>query len=563
VTGQVTALGIRDGDPAVLQALVDRRGFAVLAYCERACPPGTGIDAAADAFARFRETVLGAARPAQLDPEAALLSATRHAAADRVPRPAAQQGASGPLGRLLGGRAHPELLDAVPELLVARADGMLDAADEERLVRLLDGSAAARAVEQRFLAAEHAYRTAAPRPISSGVRERIVATMAAAVAPAVNGTGRADPAFEVRDAGPAIASASGPVEAASDEPLAEAAAAPAADEPPAAEEPATEEPVTEGAVAAEAAAEEPATEESAGPVVEEPPVAGADGGADGAAPSPELEPALTQEWALPPEAAEIAAARLTPPAEGDDEEAAHLQSASGAVDEPLVDPDPAGRVAEVAAQLHRPRQPAGTGRPAVAPAPPRPQDAGADTPSRGVPRVPGERHALPGRAALAPAGAVVTIAAIGALAASGVFGGNEPSPPLDTGIVPPRALQAVPEGEAEEVVDDLRGAAADARRRRLADRRQALAAAQLEPSPETTTGDGATGEDTGTGDSGSEDTTPAPGGDAAPAPEQAGPDTEAGGDSGGGDAGTAGDGGTAGEPPTVEGDVGGAQGTAP
>src|SRR3712207_2938737 len=82
---QVTALGIRDGDPAVLRALVDRRGFAVLAFCERACRPGLAVEAAGDAFARFRAMVQVPDRPADLDPEAALLSATRHASASRMP----------------------------------------------------------------------------------------------------------------------------------------------------------------------------------------------------------------------------------------------------------------------------------------------------------------------------------------------------------------------------------------------------------------------------------------------------------------------------------------------
>ena len=59
------------------------------------------------------------------------------------------------------------------------------------------------------------------------------------------------------------------------------------------------------------------------------------------------------------------------------------------------------------------------------------------------------------------------------LVASGVFGGNDSSPPLDTGIVPPRALNTVPEGEADSVISDLRGAADRARRQRLADKRAA------------------------------------------------------------------------------------------
>ena len=141
---------------------------------------------------------------------------------------------------------------------------------------------------------------------------------------------------------------------------------------------------------------------------------------------------------------EIAAARLQ---DGDpDEDPAHVQSASGALpeDDASVSPPPA-------------------------PAP--------------APLTHHHRHGLPGRAALAPAAAVVAIAAIGAMVASGVFGGNEPSPTVDTGIVPERALQAVPEGEAAAVVDDLRSASADARRQRLADQRRQLAAQQVTPEP--------------------------------------------------------------------------------
>jgi hypothetical protein len=78
----------------------------------------------------------------------------------------------------------------------------------------------------------------------------------------------------------------------------------------------------------------------------------------------------------------------------------------------------------------------------------------------------------------------VAIAAIGAMAASGIFGGNDPSPTVDTGIVPERALQAVPEGEAAAVVDDLRSASADARRRRLADQRTQLGTVPSAAAPE-------------------------------------------------------------------------------
>ncbi|HWT95232.1 MAG TPA: hypothetical protein VN238_19705, partial [Solirubrobacteraceae bacterium] len=85
MTSQVTATGIKDGNPAVLRALVDRRGAAVLAYCERACSPSLVLEAVADAFARFRAAVIAAQRPTDLHPEMALLSATRAAAAARSP----------------------------------------------------------------------------------------------------------------------------------------------------------------------------------------------------------------------------------------------------------------------------------------------------------------------------------------------------------------------------------------------------------------------------------------------------------------------------------------------
>src|SRR4051794_38635711 len=95
VAGQVTALGLRNGDPAVLRALLERRGAAVLAYCERMSAPGAAPDAAAEAFARFRAIVMEAARPTDIDPESALLSATRYASAERAPRTAQPTGPGG------------------------------------------------------------------------------------------------------------------------------------------------------------------------------------------------------------------------------------------------------------------------------------------------------------------------------------------------------------------------------------------------------------------------------------------------------------------------------------
>ena len=148
-TAVVTAQGVRDGDRSALAALVERRGAAVLAYCEAVAEPGRGLEAAGEAFARFRREVRAAAEPRALDPEALLLSATRRAAAARAPEPEAPRGL---LARRLG-----TTCPLVPELLAVRADGKLTTADRLRLSRHLERCESCRAAEERFNAAERAY----------------------------------------------------------------------------------------------------------------------------------------------------------------------------------------------------------------------------------------------------------------------------------------------------------------------------------------------------------------------------------------------------------------------
>ena len=154
-TSAVTPQGVRDGDPLVLAALTERRGGAVLAYCE-AVAPGEGAVAAADAFARFRRDVVAARNPLALDPEVALVRATRLAAAAHAPR--VENGGGGLLGRRGGA------CGLVPELLAARAEGRLTDGDRGRLARHLERCPACRAAEERFRAAERAYRDAADGP---------------------------------------------------------------------------------------------------------------------------------------------------------------------------------------------------------------------------------------------------------------------------------------------------------------------------------------------------------------------------------------------------------------
>jgi hypothetical protein len=552
VTGPVTALGIRDGDPAVLRALIARRGSAVLAYCERACAAAQVPAAAAEAFARFRALVVAAPRPADLDPEAALLSSTRHAAADRAPHGTAPPSGAG-LGRLLGGRPTAEQITLVPDLLIARADGTLDAEGEEQLNRLLDASASARAAEERFRTAEHAYRSAPPRPIPEDIVEQIVDAMsavpaeapasppppaepppppeaAAEVAPAADDAAPEPPDAAADDATPEPpeAAADDPHDAPPAEPAEEPHDAPprevADDATPERPDPAAEEPQdVPPPEAVDDVAPEPLDA-----VVEEPHDAPPSEAADDAAPEPldaaaeepeeEVAPAdaaesaedreaatvgarameggePSVEWDVPPEEighdealdVEIAAARLRPRPNGDDHDdhddrtgavAARLQTASGAVDEPLV---------EETAPIPPIAAPARTRR-----------TAGAAPASASAAAAP-PRSGLPGKGALAPAAAVVAVAAVSILATSGVLGGNESQPAVDTGIAPKATQVEVPEGEAATIVDDLRQAADKARRQRLADKRAAApppAAVEEEPAPEPAPQDDAAQEDT-------------------------------------------------------------------
>jgi hypothetical protein len=216
----VTPEGVRDGDPAALSGLTTRRGAAVLAYAEQVARPGRSVDAAAEAFAQFRRAVVAADDPYDVDPERTLLRGTRFAAAAAAPREL-------PLRvRLRGSGPSPSACELVPELLAARAEEELSAADGERLGRHLMRCAPCSAAEARFRAGERAYREApdAPpvafaaraimeallhcAPTHAGVREGAAAAPAAAAEPS--------PAVEVEApvevaAEPAVAPQAAPV----------------------------------------------------------------------------------------------------------------------------------------------------------------------------------------------------------------------------------------------------------------------------------------------------------------------------------------------------------------
>src|SRR4051812_16559742 len=181
-TAVVTAQGVRDGDRMALTALVERRGAAVLAYCEAVAEPGRGLEAAGEALARFRREVRAAAEPRALDPEVLLLRSTRRTAAARAPKPEEPRGL---VARRLGATCP-----LVPELLAVRAEGNLTAADRLRLTRHLERCEGCREAEERFNAGERAYHEVPDEPPAAEAAGGLLAALRPA---APNADGRRAP----------------------------------------------------------------------------------------------------------------------------------------------------------------------------------------------------------------------------------------------------------------------------------------------------------------------------------------------------------------------------------
>jgi hypothetical protein len=147
-----TPEGVRTGDRAALQAVVDRRGPAVIAFCTQVCGPQDATRAAAEAFARFRAAVRDAPDLTGMDPEVLLRGATRHAAASMARVPVGPP----PHGRLRS--RGTQTCEHVPTMLAARANSALGEADLERLARHLDRCERCNAMAEIFHRAELNYQ---------------------------------------------------------------------------------------------------------------------------------------------------------------------------------------------------------------------------------------------------------------------------------------------------------------------------------------------------------------------------------------------------------------------
>lgn len=176
----VTPGGIRDGEPAALAALVERRAQAVLGYCAVICAPQDVVPAAAEAFARFRAAVATMPDARALDPERLLLGATRHAAAAvaDVPR---QPPAPRPRRRLRrGAGASPPDPRVVAGLLAAGAGGELAPDEAVDLDADLEAHPGLRDLATRTADAEAAYRAPSHAPVPIGALVEILAALTAA-----------------------------------------------------------------------------------------------------------------------------------------------------------------------------------------------------------------------------------------------------------------------------------------------------------------------------------------------------------------------------------------------
>ncbi len=159
----MTPTGVRDGDPDALAGMCELRGPAVLAYCEVVAGRGAdGAAAAADAMGSFRAGVVATGDLENLNPEAMLISATRHAAA-----------------RYAGG-GLPSPCSRVPSLLAARADRSITLADHDFLGEHLAGCWTCRAPVARFEAADRAYLDPRSTPLHPAIGAAMLAAMTAA-----------------------------------------------------------------------------------------------------------------------------------------------------------------------------------------------------------------------------------------------------------------------------------------------------------------------------------------------------------------------------------------------
>lgn len=227
---------VRSGDRAALQAVVDRRGPAVIAFCTQVCGPHDATRAGAEAFARFRAALRDAPDLRGLNPETLLRGATRHAAASMARAPVGPP----PHGKLRS--RGTQTCVHVPTMLAARANGALGERDLERLARHLDRCERCSAIASIFHRAELSYQDPPFDTLGSDTSSVLVDALEAVPMQTI---GIAPAPLAGASVGETLDGAFGHLPDLEDEVPLEVIAAPEAE--PVADEPALEEPVAEEA----------------------------------------------------------------------------------------------------------------------------------------------------------------------------------------------------------------------------------------------------------------------------------------------------------------------------
>lgn len=160
----ITKDKIRDGDPATLAALCDRRGPAVLAYCEQVAARGHATDAAADTFARLRISVVAPDGSLRMEGDALL----RHI----VRRAAAWYGSNAMAAR--NGAPVSEICAAQELVLVSYVENAMPQAARVGVDEHLGRCDGCRAALRRLEAAERAFERPPRAPLPAGVVETLL-----------------------------------------------------------------------------------------------------------------------------------------------------------------------------------------------------------------------------------------------------------------------------------------------------------------------------------------------------------------------------------------------------
>lgn len=164
VAADITRGKIRDGDPGALAALCERRGAAVLAYCEQVADRGHATTAAADAFARLRVAVVAPGKAPRMESDALLRHMVRRAAAWRGTNALAAR----------AGKPVSETCAAEELGLVGYVEKSLPPADRESLDDHLVRCGGCCAALRRLEAGERAYGRPPRAPLPAGVVEELL-----------------------------------------------------------------------------------------------------------------------------------------------------------------------------------------------------------------------------------------------------------------------------------------------------------------------------------------------------------------------------------------------------